>query len=181
VKDICDNKDSVITLLQGIERTGKHDLIDFLSESDFFTAPASTRYHRSYEGGLCEHSMNVTDLFNIRNKKMGHVVSDDSVIICGLLHDLCKIGYYQKTDNSYRGVKGHKAGQSHASLSIEIIEQFIELSDVEKDIILYHMGLFGCYGYCVEYTPSDMYKAIARNPAVQVFAACDMEESKWVV
>jgi 23S rRNA maturation-related 3'-5' exoribonuclease YhaM len=174
------NKQTILALLNSLSRPGVDKLIEFLESSDYFTAPASTKYHRSYPGGLSEHSLNVTPLFKGRNDAMGSIIRIESVIICGLLHDVCKVGYYVKAGNSYKSVKGHSAANSHASLSIAIIEKYIELHPIEKEIILYHMGLFGCFGYCVEYSPKDMHSAISRNPAVQIFAACDMEESKWI-
>ena len=173
-------KEMVLEDLGEINRPGIGKLLEYLETSDFFTAPASTKFHRAYGGGLCEHSSNVEDLFAKRNGAMGKPINDESVVICGYLHDACKIGYYEKAGNSYKSVKGHPAGSAHAKLSIEIIEKFIELHAIERELILYHMNLFGCYGYCVEYTPKDLYSAIARNPSVQVFAACDMEESKWM-
>lgn len=178
--NIVDNKATVIDMLSGVNRDGIKDLVSYLEETDFFTAPASTKYHRSYPGGLCEHSLNVTKMLSERNAKTGKVIDSDSVILCGLLHDLCKTNYYQKSGNWYKCVEGHPASKSHARLSIEIIENFIKLRSIEIEIILYHMGLFGCYGYCVEYTPEQLHAAISRNPLVQIFAACDMEESRWL-
>ncbi len=172
------NKAIAINMLGAILRPGMKDLIEYLTCADYFTAPASTRFHGAYEGGLVEHSLNVTEMFAACNKDMGYVVRGESVIICGLLHDLCKIKYYTREGLKYRSVKTHPANTSHAKLSIEIIEKFIKLLPEERDIILYHMGLFGCYGKTVEYTPLEMYSAIMKNPAVQIFAACDMEESR---
>lgn len=178
--DVEGNQENVINMLSGIKRDGMSDLIEYLKESDFFTAPASTRYHRCYEGGLCEHSLNVTSIFSERNRVTGKIIDSDSVILCGVLHDLCKVGLYYIDDGKYKYFTDHPAEKSHARLSIEIIENFIELKSIEKEIILYHMFLFGCYGRVVEYTPEQLHAAISRNPLVQIFAACDMEESRWI-
>lgn len=175
-----ENQLIVIDMLNIVDRDGISDIIDYLKYTDYFTAPASTRYHRSYTGGLCAHSINVTKMFAERNELTGQMISDDSVVICGILHDLCKVGYYYKNNDYFCNVKGHPAERSHARLSIEIIENFIELKPAEKEIILYHMGLFGCYGKIIEYTPDQLHSAISRNPLVQIFAACDMEESRWI-
>lgn len=171
------NKDYVLQMLGTVNRPGMAELVEYLKTSDYFSAPASTKWHGDYEGGLCEHSLKVTLMFRERNRQLEIPISEESVILCGTLHDVCKVGLYIKSGSVYKSVAGHPAKNRHAKLSINIIEQFIELTDLEKDIILYHMGLFGCFGYCVEYEPRDMYSAIAKNVAVQVFASCDNEDA----
>ena len=86
---------------ENIKREGADKLLAYLTDqSDFFTAPASTRYHGSYEGGLCEHSLNVYSclkdfMARPRMKEMyGISYSDESIAIAALLHDLCKINFY---------------------------------------------------------------------------------------
>ena len=105
---------------------------------------------------------------------MSTPISGDSVVICGLLHDLCKVNAYIETDNGYKSVKGLKG---HATLSISRIKEHIELTQSEDDIIRYHMGLFGIFTYH-EHDTLSIYKAISRNPQVQIFAALDMADSK---
>ena len=90
-----------------IKRDGADELKKYLVKSDFFTAPASSKYHCNHEGGLCEHSVNTCYrlLKNIQNeygKDWEKVYSYETIAICGLLHDLCKIDFY-KLD--YRNVK----------------------------------------------------------------------------
>ena len=88
-----------------ITRPGAEKLLDYLKSdaSDFFTAPSSTRFHGSYEGGLVEHSVNVyqclTDyLTRPRTKEVYNMdYSEETVALVALLHDLCKINFY-KTD-----------------------------------------------------------------------------------
>ena len=84
-----------------IKRRGAEQLLNWLQSdaSDFFTAPSSTRYHGSYEGGLVEHSLNVYDcLVAKKNSPIWHdildKVGDESLIITALLHDLCKTFFY---------------------------------------------------------------------------------------
>ena len=78
-----------------IKREGADKLLDFIVKSDFFTAPASARYHSAYEGGLCDHSLNVYDcLVEYLNspaakENFGFSYSDESIAIVSLLHDLC--------------------------------------------------------------------------------------------
>ena len=82
-----------------ISRDGSDKLLAYLESSDFFTAPASTRYHGNYEGGLCEHSLNVYDaLVDILNRPRvkevyGISYSNESIAIAALLHDLCKVNF----------------------------------------------------------------------------------------
>ena len=94
---------------QNITREGADKLLDFLlNGSDFFTAPASTRYHGAHEGGLVEHSLNVYDCLKDmmerpRMKELyGIEYPEESIAIAGLLHDICKVNFYK---TSYRNVK----------------------------------------------------------------------------
>src|SRR5665647_3101270 len=96
--DTESNEIAVCDLLSLIKRPGIESLIDSLLYSDYFTAPASTRYHNVFEGGLCQHSLNVTREFSKEYDKWVKPLPQDSVVICGLLHDLCKVGAYIETD-----------------------------------------------------------------------------------
>jgi len=70
-------------------------LLDYLEDSDFYNAPASTKYHNSYPGGLAKHSISVYRELSHLNEYLDLNINKDSIIICGLLHDLCKIGVYK--------------------------------------------------------------------------------------
>ena len=92
-----------------IKRDGAEELLDFLqNRSDFFTAPASTRYHGACEGGLLAHSLNVYDcLVDILNRPRvkevyGIEYSDESIAIAALMHDICKVNFYK---TSFRNAK----------------------------------------------------------------------------
>ncbi|MCK9575324.1 MAG: HD domain-containing protein [Clostridia bacterium] len=175
------NKKMVKSLLSSIDRKGIPELVAWLEQSDYFVSPASTIYHGAFEGGLCDHSLKVMHLFDERNIQTVERAPEDTVIICGLLHDLCKVGAYKKFIKEqkviYRHTENHASRYYHATLSLDIIEGFIELTPLEHDIILYHMGLFGCHGRYCEYSSKDMYTAIADNCLVQIFASCDTEEA----
>lgn len=148
---------------ENIRRAGSDKLLDFLSSDacDFFTAPASTRFHCSYEGGLCEHSLNVYDclksyLATERAKEtFGLEFSEESVAIVALLHDLCKINTYKV---SSRNVKDDKTGvwskvpyyeyndtlpYGHGEKSVYIISGFMRLTRDEAMAIRWHMGFSG--------------------------------------
>lgn len=88
-------KEAILAALSGIDRVGIDALITWLKGSDFFTAPASTNFHGNYEGGLAEHSWNVYDLLIKKNEQFQTQYLTDTLTICGLLHDLCKVGIYK--------------------------------------------------------------------------------------
>ena len=154
-------------LLSQVDREGIPKLIEYLHKSDFYTAPASTRYHSCHEGGLLEHSLNVYDcLFDKSENKVWQNtlrgVERDSVIIVALLHDLCKTNYYgtevrNKKVYSERGTKIDSNGRydwksvpayvvddkipyGHGEKSVMMIEEFIKLKPVERYAIRWHMG-----------------------------------------
>ena len=97
-------KEKFLELLKTVNREGINDLIDFIEKTDFFKAPASTRFHGNYEGGLVEHSLKVYEI--LKHKVETNIeplqVSEESLIIIALLHDLCKANFY-KVD--YRNAK----------------------------------------------------------------------------
>ena len=141
-----------------IKRDGADKLLDYLiDKSDFFTAPASSKFHCDYEGGLCEHSLNVYHrLVALLAAEYGEswreVYSPETVAIVGLLHDLCKVNYYVV---DYRNVKNKETGvwdkvpyyrvedtlpYGHGEKSVYIISGFMRLSREEAFAIRYHMG-----------------------------------------
>ena len=138
-------KEEFIKLLKEIDREGMDKLIEFLESSDFFTAPASTRYHGDFEGGLLQHSMKV---YEILKEKSG---DSDSVRIIALLHDICKTNFY-KTD--YRNAKNELGvwekvpyytvddtiPYGHGEKSVMMLSEFIKLTPEEKYAIRWHMG-----------------------------------------
>ena len=96
------NQETVIFLLQSVNRPGIGGLLDYLLESDYFTAPASSRFHNSFHGGLCHHSLSLVYTFGAANKQLQNPLPPDSVVICGLLHDLCKVKAYIPTGGATR-------------------------------------------------------------------------------
>ncbi len=140
-----------------IKREGADKLLEYLISSDFFEAPASARYHSSYQGGLCDHSLNVyeclVEYLNTPRVKEGYgfSYSDESIAIVALLHDLCKVGVYKK---GFRNVKDEKGAwqrvdtfeyddrlpYGHGEKSVYIISGYMRLSREEAFAIRYHMG-----------------------------------------
>ncbi len=149
-------KSTIITHLKSVKRDGIEDLIKWLENSDFFTAPASTRFHGSHMGGLAQHSLNVLrcleemcNCTGIFNKKFDY----DSVMICTLLHDVCKIDFYKESIRNKKDERGQwiqvpfyevedKNPYGHGEKSVMLIEQFIKLTTEEKYAIRWHMGGF---------------------------------------
>ena len=96
---------------KNITRDGAKELLEFLEKTDFFVSPASTQFHSAYEGGLCDHSINVYNRFlnSVKNeygKKYLDVVSNETIAICGLLHDICKVDTF-KADFKNKKVDGN--------------------------------------------------------------------------
>lgn len=108
-------KETILSIIKGVEREGIENLLNYLEKkSDFFTAPASTKYHLSEEGGLARHSLNVYyRLLNLVKNEQGYSgrFTDqkfiDSVALVAIGHDICKCRFYS---TSYRNVK-NQAGQ----------------------------------------------------------------------
>ena len=138
---------------QYINRKGADELLEWIERTDFFTAPASTRYHCSCEGGLVMHSVSV---FNTMMEKHFDEETDsiESFAICALLHDLCKAQFYKV---STRNVKNDVTGQwekvpyytvedafpyGHGEKSVFLIERFMRLKTSEAMAIRWHMGGF---------------------------------------
>ena len=140
-----------------VTRQGADKLLDYLTNSDFFTAPASARYHLSEPGGLCEHSLNVYKrLVDLVRHEYGDdyqsFATDETLVICGLLHDVCKVNYYAV---DYRNVKeetgwvkrpyykvDERFPYGHGEKSVFIVSQYIKLSADEAMAINWHMGGF---------------------------------------
>lgn len=96
---IEENKNEFIDIVRSIEREGSaiESLIDMLETSDFFYAPASTKYHGAYPGGLCEHCLDTyKELKSLVEKFPQYFYESDSIKILGLFHDIAKINLYKK-------------------------------------------------------------------------------------
>lgn len=146
-------------VLSQIKREGVEELLDYLHNSDFFVAPASTVYHGSYEGGLCEHCLNVyhclvTECENTFGPEWKDEVSPESVAIVALFHDLCKVNSYEKY---LRNVKNEDTGKweqveafrknvmfplGHGEKSMFIVMNYMYLKPAEALAIRWHMGAF---------------------------------------
>lgn len=97
-EQLAKNREEFLQILRdNVKRDGVEDLIHYLENNDFFTAPSSTRFHGNYEGGLCEHSLNVYDcLVALHQKYEKFEYTDETLAIAALMHDLCKCLTYKK-------------------------------------------------------------------------------------
>ena len=187
-------KEEFIEIYRGnIRREGSEALLDYLeNKSDFFTAPASARYHGAYPGGLCEHSLNVYHcladyLARPRVQELyGVEVPQESIAVAALLHDLCKIDFYTQ---SFRNVKNDQTGQwekkpfytideklpyGHGEKSVYIISGFMRLTRPEAMAIRWHMGFSGTED------PRTVGQALSQYPLAFALATADMEATYFL-
>lgn len=167
-----------------IKRDGAEALRDWLEKSDFFNAPASTRYHGSHPGGLLDHSLNVYH-------RLKHLVehcwptedkpSDETIAIVSLLHDLCKVNFYavemrnrkdefgQWEQYPFYVVDDHLP-YGHGEKSVYIISGFMKLSREEAFAIRFHMG---------DYTDQNTNKAFRMFPLALLLHQADEQASNF--
>ena len=157
-------KEEFLRLLRTVNREGIESLIQFLEKSDFFKAPASTRFHGDHEGGLAEHSMKVYEILKhkVANNIKGIEVPEESIILIGLLHDICKTNFYKVDYRNAKNALGvwekvpyytidDTIPYGHGEKSVMMITEYIKLTPEEKYAIRWHMG----------YTePKELYNSI---------------------
>lgn len=178
---------------ENIKREGADKLLDFLeNKSDFFTAPASTRFHGAYEGGLLRHSLNVYEclvsyLARERVKEQYKLnVSDETAAVVALLHDVCKVNFYTV---SMRNQKNDATGQwekvpyytindqlpyGHGEKSVYMVSAYIKLSREEAMAIRWHMGFSGIED------KNTIGAALEKYPLAFALSVADMEASYFL-
>ena len=174
-----------------IAREGSEKLLSFLENSDFFTAPASSRYHGNSEAGLCQPSLNVYDclcdiLARPRMKDMyGISYPDESVAIAALLHDLCKVNFYKKSSRNVKNEQGRwesvpyytiedNLPYGHGEKSVYIVSGYMRLTRDEAFAIRYHMGFSGTED------PGNVGKALEMFPLAYALCVADMEAAYFM-
>ena len=146
-------KERFLELLKSTNREGIEELIKFLENSDFFTAPASTKFHGDYEGGLLEHSLKVYDILceKVKNPGIDLKVSEDTIKIVALLHDICKVNFYKIDYRNAKNALGvwekvpyytveDTIPYGHGEKSVMMLTEYIKLTGEEKYAIRWHMG-----------------------------------------
>lgn len=177
------NKQNITRILNDVHREGMSELVEYLEGTDFFSAPASTKHHCAYIGGLAEHSMNVYHMLDILHDRLDLYLPSDSLIITSLLHDVCKANYYvqepawRKDDRgkweSYtRWGVNDQLPLGHGEKSLYLVSRFIPLSDSEASAIRWHMGAWTAG--MSDYATSAAYNAaVDKYPLVTLLATAD--------
>ena len=180
-----ENREKFMELMRKTERAGVEDMLKWLDTTDFYSAPASTRYHGSYPGGLVQHTLNVAyelkqlaDFYDVKIPK-------DSILICALGHDFCKINTYKETivnvppqrtkSGKWEQQQGYKKDEylklGHGAKSLSTLQDFITLKDYEKEAIYWHMGAFDLGQYN---NINDLSKTFEENPLAFLLHIADM-------
>ncbi len=182
-----------------VSRKGVRDLMTYIRKSDFYTAPASTRYHLSCEGGLLQHSLNVLNALRgllvplTENKwayrvamKQVDEVSDESVVVMALLHDICKTHFYSV---GTRNVKNETTGKwekapfytvddkmplGHGAKSAMIVKEYMKLTPKEMYAIWWHMG------FSSNADASTLTDALEKYPIIWALHTADMMASHMI-
>ena len=138
-------KEKFIELLRSTNRENIEELIKFIQKTDFFEAPASTRFHGSREHGLVEHSLKVYELLlqKVKTASIEIKTPEESLILIALLHDICKANYYKidyRNAKNALGVWEKVPYYGHGEKSVMMITEYIKLTPEEKYAIRWHMG-----------------------------------------
>ena len=186
-------KDTFLQIYQSkIHREGADKFLEYLTEkSDFFTTPASTRYHGAYEGGLAQHSVNVYECLRAymdreRVKDLYHMnYSEETIALVSLLHDVCKIGCYKTSTRNVKDENGvwqkvpfyqfdDPMPYGHGEKSVYILSGFMRLSREEAFAIRYHMGFSG------NEDKGSVGKAFEQFPLAFALSVADMEATYFL-
>ena len=177
---------------QHIRREGSGALLDYLqNKSDFFTAPASAKFHGAYAGGLCEHSVNVYHclrdyLERDRVRELyGLEYPEESVALVSLLHDVCKTGCYKPGTRNVKGPDGKwqsvptffyedSLPYGHGEKSVYILSGFLRLTREEAMAIRWHMGFSG------EEDKRLVGQALEQFPLAFALSVADMEATYFL-
>ena len=176
-----------------IHREGADKLLEYLDSpaSDFFTAPASTRYHGSREGGLCEHSINVYKCLKSYlarpevQAQYGLQYEEETIAIAALLHDICKVNCYKVSQRNVKGPDGKwqsvpyyefddQLPYGHGEKSVYIASGYMRLTREEAFAIRYHMG------FSTEMDARNVGNAFAAYPLAIALYISDMEATYFV-
>ena len=167
-------------LLLSTNRPGMDKLVEHMEEYGFFDAPCSTQHHLSRPGGLAEHSYNVYETAFDLSQALCDIEPKDSLIIVTLLHDIGKMGQFNKPNYVPNMLKGRatKANPNpepyqstakpynsnpelmyvdHEVRALSIISKYIDLTEEEQQAILWHNGLYGPFKYEIQGKETPLY------------------------
>lgn len=201
--DVQQNKEKFIGYCRKyIQRKGIDELLNYLeTKTDFFTAPSSTRFHLNCPGGLCQHSINVFETALRINEQVlrpkqeageclfAEPLSEESIAISALFHDLCKCGLYHQTEKWKKDEQNHWVSYigyevkddfpfGHGEKSCYIINFYLKLRKEELLAIRWHMGMYdvGESGSSGRYA---FYNSCEASPLVLLLQMADMSSSHW--
>lgn len=170
--------DEIKTCLIKTKREGMADLTMFMEDVGFFTAPASGGNHSNQVGGLATHSLNVLHMAEKMSVALygGKNISEElrnSIVIATLLHDLGKVGDYDKQMYVPNILKSGKKSEAkpwmrnkqlsnvpHAVRSIKLATLFIDLTEDEEWAILAHDGLYDFMKYEIMGHETELYMLV---------------------
>ena len=178
---------------ENIKREGSDKLLEYLlsEHSDFFSAPASARFHSSFEGGLLSHSLNVYDCLcdymkrdTVRDK-YNLKASDETIAIVSLLHDICKVNFYKTSFRNAKDENGvwqkvpyfeidDKLPYGHGEKSVYVISGYMKLTREEALAIRYHMG------FSATDDPRNVGSAFEKFPLAFALSVADMEATYFL-
>ena len=166
-----------------VKRDGMDSLLDYIRKSDFYTAPASTKYHLSTEGGLLIFNTITREWDYCVAGRIVATISDESLTIMALLHDICKTYFYTKGFRWHKDDKNKwqqaptfnvddKMPLGHGSKSAMIIKEYIHLDTAEMYAIWWHMG--------PEDNPLQFYQAVEKFPIIWAVHTADVMASHFM-
>lgn len=186
-------KEFIAIFKEHIHRDGADKLLEYLmsERSDFFTAPASTKFHGDYDMGLVTHSVNVYHCLKdylararcLSEYKMNY--SDETIALVALLHDVCKINCYHKYLRNVKNEEGiweqvaaynfeDPEPFGHGEKSVFLISKFLRLTNEEAYAIRFHMG------FSEEGSGRNAGRAFEKYPLALALNVADMEASYYV-
>lgn len=174
-----------------ITRENSDKLLDYLTKSDFFTAPASTRFHSAFEGGLALHSLNVYHCLKgyLEGERAREVYklsfSEETIAVVALLHDICKVNVYKTSLRNKKNEHGvweqvpfyefdDQLPYGHGEKSVYMISGFMRLSREEAMAIRWHMGFSGMED------KNTIGRALEMYPLAFALSVADMEASYFL-
>jgi hypothetical protein len=184
------NKITFINTLELSEDQVPTSFYDYLERSDFYSAPASSKYHENYEGGLVEHSLKVYEHLATLNYNKLLRFSESTVAKVALLHDVCKINFYKKgmknkrlEDGTWVRTEQYEINDSlpigHGEKSVIVLLQHgVKLNEEEILAIRWHMG--GYSASAKDYIGGQaLAEAMASNQLVVALQIADLM-SVWL-
>lgn len=183
-------KEKFNELLYSVPRDGITKLLEWLETGDMYVAPASTKHHGAVEGGLVAHSLEVYESLQKINEAFNLGITEETMIITALCHDLCKVGYYKVSSRNIKNEYGKwiqvpyydiddKFPIGHGERSVIQLLQFIKLTEEEMLAIRYHMGGFDDSARGGYSGSQSMSAAMGKYPLVAALHLADMAATNF--